>query len=519
MPGARMSSMAPRRRLCGLMSGGPKSMQMNKGLGAAVVQALRRETTVLPFHADWIKATFEPDVQISALSCPRGSAKTWIAGRLAALCITPGSPLFQEGIECLSVSASLEQSRILLGFVREALGDREDDYRWLDSSQRLTVTHKKSRTRLRILSSSGKRAMGLAQFSTIFADEPGAWEVRGGALMWDALRQSLGKRPGQRLVLIGTRAPAEIGNWWPGLIDGGSGKGTHVTELSAPVAALWDAWATIRTVNPLVGVNPDLKKTILRGRDDARRDELQRPAFKAFRLNQSVEVYRSALIEAEKWRRVEARPVPEREGRAIVGIDLGATRSWSAAWCIWPNGRSETYAVCPGIPNLAAREKSDNQPAGLYRRLHEQGVLITDEGLRVSRPATLIDHLVEIGVAVDTIYCDRFALGTFRDVVAGRWPIVDRVARWSSATEDIAGFRKLVADGPLSIAPHCRDLARAGLGQAVVATDDQGSVRLQKRRYNASRDDVPAAGVLACGALARALTRGPIQRVRYLGAA
>ncbi len=494
-------------------------MQTSKGLGAAVVQALRRETTVLPFHADWIKATFAPDVQISALSCPRGSAKTWIAGRLAALCITPGSPLFQHGIECLSVSASLEQSRILLGFVREALGDREDDYRWLDSSQRLTVTHKETRTRLRILSSSGKRAMGLAQFSTIFADEPGAWESRGGALMWDALRQSLGKLPGQRLVLIGTRAPAEIGNWWPSLIDGGTGKGTHVTELSAPVDAPWDAWQTIRAVNPLVGVNPDLKKTILRERDDARRDELQRPAFKAFRLNQSVEVYRSSLIEAEKWRRVEARPVPEREGRAIVGIDLGAERSWSAAWCVWPNGRSECYAVCPGIPDLAAREKSDNQPAGLYRRLHEQGVLITDEGLRVSRPATLIGHLVEIGVAVDTIYCDRFALGTFRDVVAGRWPIVDRVARWSSATEDIAGFRKLVADGPLSVASHCRDLARAGLSQAVVATDDQGSVRLQKRRYNASRDDVPAAGVLACGALARALARGPVQRMRYLGAA
>ena len=494
-------------------------MQIDTGLGAAVVRALRKDTTVLPFHAEWIKATFAPDVQISALSCPRGSAKTWIAGRLAALTISPGSPLFQAGIECLSVSASLEQSRILLGFVREALGDREGDYRWLDSSQRLTVTHKETRTRLRILSSSGKRAMGLAQFSTIFADEPGSWEVRGGALMWDALRQSLGKLPGQRLVLIGTRAPAEIGNWWPGLIDGGTGKGTHVTELSAPVEAPWDAWKTIRAVNPLVGVNPDLRRTILRERDDARRDEIQRPAFKAYRLNQSVEVYRSALIEAEKWRRVEVRDVPEREGRAIVGIDLGAERSWSAAWCIWPNGRSECYALAPGVPDLAAREKADNQPTGLYRRLYDQGVLLTDEGLRVSRPATLIDHLLEIGVAVDTIYCDRFALGTFRDVVGGRWPIVDRVARWSSATEDITGFRKLVADGPLSIAVHCRDLARVGLAQAVVATDDQGSVRLQKRRYNSSRDDVPAAGVLACGALARALARGPVRRARYLGAA
>ena len=494
-------------------------MQTDNGLGAAVVKALRLETTVLGFHARWIEATFADDTQISALSCPRGSAKTWIAARLAALTITPGSPLFQKGIECLSVSASLEQSRIMLGFVREALGDREAEYRWLDSSQRLTVTHKETRTRLRILSSSGKRAMGLAQFSLILADEPGSWEVRGGALMFDALRQSLGKRAGQKLLMIGTRAPAEIGSWWPSLIDGGSGPGTHVTQLSAPETAPWDAWSTIKKVNPLVLHNPSLRKTILRERDDARRDEVQRPAFKAYRLNQSVEVYKSALIEAEKWRRVEARPVPDREGRAIVGIDLGATRSWSAAWCLWPNGRSEVYAVCPGIPDLAAREQADNVQAGLYRRLHEQGVLMVDEGLRVSRPATLIDHLLEVGVVIGAVYCDRFAIGTFKDVVANRWPIVDRVSRWSSATEDITGFRKLVADGPLSMASHCRDLARVGLGQAVIATDDQGSVRLQKRRHNASRDDVPAAGVLACGALARALARGPVRRMRYLGAA
>ena len=102
------------------------------------------------------------------------------------------------------VSASLEQSRIVLGFVREALDDVFDDYRWLDSGQRLGVTHKATGTKLRVLSSSGKRAMGLSQFHTIYADEPGGYEVRGGALMFDALRQSLGKRSGQRLVMIGT---------------------------------------------------------------------------------------------------------------------------------------------------------------------------------------------------------------------------------------------------------------------------------------------------------------------------
>ena len=394
------------------------------------------------------------------------------------------------------------------------------EYRWLDSSsQRLTVTHKETRTRLRVLSSSAKRAMGLSQFSTIYGDEPGSWESRGGALMFDALRQSLGKRPGQRLVLIGTRSPSEEGSWWPSLLDGGSGPGTHITVMAADDAAPWDEQKTIRAANPLIDHSPSLKATIMRERDDARRDPSQRPAFKAYRLNMHVSVYRDVLIDADKWRAVEARPVPERVGRPLVGIDLGAERSWSAAWCIWPNGRSETYAVCPGIPDLARREKVDSVPAGLYQHLADQGVLVVDGGLRVSRPATLIDHLLASGIIPESVYCDRFAIGTFKDVVAGRWPVVDRVARWSSATEDISGFRRLVEDGPLSIAEHCRDLARVGLSQAVVASDDQGSVRLQKRRHGASRDDVAAAGVLAGGALARILARRPARGVRYLGAA
>ena len=253
-------------------------------LGDQIVRALRQRVRVLPFHADWIKATFADDIQISAMSCPRGSAKSWCVGHLAALGLRPGSPLFQPGIETLVVSASLEQSRIILGFVREALDDVFDDYRWLDSGQRLAVTHKASGTKLRVLSSSGKRAMGLSQFSTIFADEPGSWEARGGALMFDALRQSLGKRPGQRLAMIGTRAPAEDGSWWPSLLDGESGPGTHVTVLTAPEGEPWDHWNTIRRVNPLVMNSESLRMTILRERDDARRDESQRPAFEAYRL-------------------------------------------------------------------------------------------------------------------------------------------------------------------------------------------------------------------------------------------
>ena len=129
-------------------------------LGASIVADLKPAGRIkLPgFHAEFVRAAFAPGVELAALSVPRGSAKTWLAGNLAALAVTPDSPLFEPGREVLGVSASLEQSRVMLQFAREALADREDDYRWLDSGQRLAVTHKASKARLRILSSSGRSA-------------------------------------------------------------------------------------------------------------------------------------------------------------------------------------------------------------------------------------------------------------------------------------------------------------------------------------------------------------------------
>ena len=106
------------------------------------------------------------------------------------------------------------------------------------------------------------------------------------------------------------------------------------------------------------------------------------------------------------------------------------------------------------------------------------------------------------------ILCDRFVLGTLRDAVAGRWPIVPRVTRWSEATEDISAFRRLVADGPLSIAPECRALAvvRSLLG-------DRGRATI-RGRYASRRSDTAgpvttwrSPGVLAAGAVVRSSGR------------
>ena len=219
---------------------------------SAIVRDLGQRCELLPFHKRWVKRAFADDIKVAALSTPRGNAKTWLIGQLAAQALTPGSPTFGPGREVIGVSASMEQSRVMLSFARAALKDREHEYRWLDSGQRLAVTHKASGKRSSAscpARASGRWAWRLS--ATIFADEPAAWESRNGAVMWDAIRTALGKRPGQRLLLIGTRAPAEAGSWWPELLEAGSGPGVHVEVLAAPDEDAWDAWATIRRCNPM----------------------------------------------------------------------------------------------------------------------------------------------------------------------------------------------------------------------------------------------------------------------------
>ncbi len=478
-------------------------------LGRAVVESMRRRVTVLRFHADWIEAAYAPAIEIAALSIPRGGAKTWLAAQLTASNLTPGTPTFEEGIESLVVSASMEQSRILMTFLREALADRLDEYRWNDSPTRLGAVHKATNARVRVLSSSGKRAMGLSQFSTIIAEEPAAWELRGGALMWDALRTSLGKRDGQRLLLIGTRAPAVPGTWWPELLDAGSGPGIHVTDIHAPAGEPWDDWKTIRACNPMLDVNASLRRTVLRERDEARRNPTMRPAFEAYRLNRATAVGREVLLSVEEWDRVAERPVPPRDGDPIAAVDLGGERSWSACWLQWENGRAECFAVCPGIPDLAQREKQDAQPAGLYQSLADAGVLIPDEGRRMARVSVLVEHLDEMGVYPSRMMSDRFILGDLKDAVDNRWPIEPRRVRWSESTEDIAAFRRMAKDGPLAVAPECAPLVEFALSEAECRSEDGGSIRLLKRRNQRSRDDVAVAGTLAAGEVSRQLSRAP----------
>ena len=357
--------------------------------------------------------------------------------------------------------------------------------------------------RLRVVGSNGKTAMGLVNTPLVIADEPGAWETRGGELMADALIEAQGK-PGSplKLVIIGTLAPAEAG-WWHDLIDGGSKGTTYVQALRANPEK-WDSWKEIMRVNPLARVSPELRAKLKERRAQAQGDTRLKARFLSYRLNVPSADESTMLLNVDDYKRMLERPTPERIGAPIVALDLGGGRAWSAAVAVWQTGRIEALALAPGIPDIAAQEKRDRVPSGIYQRLADAGLLRVDEGRRVQSVEELWRMVIATwGEPVLTL-CDRFRINELVDALGPYVPIEPRVTRWSEASYDIRALRKGAKDGPFTITPEAADLLMVSLSSAMVENDSSGNMRMIKRsKNNAARDDVAAALTLVAGAFER----------------
>ena len=459
-----------------------------------------------PFQRKFIAAATAPGIDTACLSLPRGNGKSALAGHLVTRILTPTDKLFCPGTESVLCAASIEQARIVFRFARADLDTPDSEYRFLDSHNRIGIMHVPTRTRLRVIGSNGKTAMGLVGCPWAICDEPGSWETNGGQLLNDAIETAKGK-PGSplRAVYIGTLAPAMSG-WWHSLVKDGSHHSTYIQALQGDIKT-WDQWSTIRTCNPLVEISKTFRKKLLEERDDARRDSRLKARFLSYRLNLPSADESKVLLTVHDWERVCARPVPDREGKPIVGIDMGASRAWSTAVAIWTNGRTEAIAVCPGIPSIREQEVRDRVAANTYQKLVDQGSLIVAEGLRVPPASMLVNGMMKAWGIPSLIVCDRFRAKDLQDA-APAVPISSRITRWSESSEDIRAIRKLAKDGPLSCAPASRSLVAASLSVATVKNDDSGNFRLIKgASNNTSRDDVAIALTYAAGAVVRQLAR------------
>ena len=133
---------------------------------------------LVAFQRELVEAVADHDVTLVAVSIPRGNGKTWMAGRLAAESVTPGTALHERGTETVLVSASRDVARLTLEAAHDHL-DAIDQHGW--RWRQHGVTHTQSRTSVRVISSDSKRSLGLgARNRLIICDEPSAWPLTRG---------------------------------------------------------------------------------------------------------------------------------------------------------------------------------------------------------------------------------------------------------------------------------------------------------------------------------------------------
>ena len=159
---------------------------MHHSLSLACKRGVSVKEELRAFQRRFVKRALARGIDVAALSIPRGNGKSWLAAHLLTRCLTPGDSLHVAGAEYLLCAASIEQARLVYRFIRAEL-EPKGGYSLIDSTTRIGITHKASNTRLRVLSSNGKTAMGIVNCPVLVADEPGSWEVVGGTLMFDAI--------------------------------------------------------------------------------------------------------------------------------------------------------------------------------------------------------------------------------------------------------------------------------------------------------------------------------------------
>ena len=464
--------------------------------------AIRSADGLLPFQSSFVSVVCRKDrpVSIAALSTPRGNGKSWLAGLLVARSLTPGDPLHEDGVENVLVAASRAQAAICLDFTRAFLADQEG-YRWrLDGAEHLA-----SRARVKVISSDSRRAMGLgANVRLAICDEPVSWAPQSGRRLWDAVCTGLGKRK-MTIIAIGTLAPAPLtgpASWWPATVAAGSGNATHV-ELIQAHHDQWESFDEVLRVNPVAAVNPHLRRALEREHQVALGSERAARTFKQYRLNIPGDpVDQQPLITPAEFNRVCARPVPPAEGRPVIGLDLGGTRSWSAGCSVWPSGRIEAWALAPGVPSLADQERADQAPTGTYSELVFSGGLGVDEGQHVPSIERLLARIW--AWEPTAIICDNFRAPELHESVQGRGVrVIERARSGGEATGNIQALRSLLLDSGAGICESSRALLGAAWAQTNLIISNEGMVKVTKLDQRRSRDDAAAALLLAAGEQAR----------------
>ena len=251
---------------------------------------------------------------------------------------------------------------------------------------------------------------------------------------------------------------------------------------------------------------PSLRAKIKEEAAAARRDGVVLQSFKSLRLNMGLsDVLQGLLLDAEVWESIEGDA--GRVGEYVLGLDLGASTSQSAAAAYWPaTGRLEGFAMFPEHPSLADRALADN--AGiLYSQCAQRGELL-QAGNMVSDIGELLSEALDRWGRPAAIAADRYKkaelIGHLNGLAFPNAALVLRGQGWLDGAQDVRAFQLAALDG--HVTPVKSLLFRASMAEARLVGDVAGNWKLARGsaggRRSKGKDDVIAAAIL-CVAVGR----------------
>ena len=451
---------------------------------------------LFPWEKRFLKGMFSCEGDC-AISVPRGAGKSTLLSAVAAAFVD--GPLRVPRGEVVVCAASFSQARIIYDHAVHALGEKVRDkraWRALDSLQSCSLEHRETGARLRCIASDPKRAHGLAP-ALVLADEGAQWPHTTSERMLAALRTSMGKIEGSRLIALGTR-PEDSQHWFQVMLNGGAAysQSHHADPEDDPFSKrVW------RKANPSLKFMPSLMARYEAEAAEAKADPSKLASFKALRLNMgTADTLQSFLLEAKDWEKIEGEA--DRRGPFVMGVDLGQNAAQSALAAYWPeSGRLEALACFPELPSLAERGLQDGV-GRLYLDVFDRGELII-RGKRVSDIRGLLaEARARWGYPI-ALACDRWREMELRDCLeAEGYPLARLEVRgmgFRDGSEDVRDFRSACLGG--RVTPLKSLLLTSAMAEARVAVDPAGNAKLAKgveggRRMRA-RDDAVAAAILS----------------------
>ena len=472
-----------------------------------------KKLKVAKFQRDFVKGAFAKGIQVGVLSIGRGNAKTALSAGLA-LGHLVGEIFCQPKREIIFAARNRDQAKTAFGFLVgfiEGLPDEELDQFTIRRGSKLEVeTDRNGGGLARVIAADGKSILGGAPTLAIL-DERAAWEREKGDALENAILSGLGKRDGRALI-ISTSAPDDA-NTFSRWIDEPP-PGTFVQEHRPEPGLPPDDLDSLLIANPGakqgIGSTPEwlqaqARRAIARGGS----------ALSSFRnLNRNERVSsddRSVLVTVDEWLAAEVSPdqLPDRAGAVILGVDLGGSRSMSAASLFWADsGRLECVGAFPCNPGLDDRGHADGV-GGRYLEMAERGELVTmgDTTVPVDRFLADVVELLD-GQAPAAIVGDRFRHAEFLEALAGaglsRVPFIWRGFGWKDGSEDCERFRRALFEHKVKTVPSL--LLRSAFSDAITLVDPAGNHKLAKAR-SLGRIDAAAATVLAVAEGARRQAR------------